>query len=306
MIPFIVFNIFVLALLVLDLAVFHRKAHQIELKEALLWSGFWILLALVFNLGLWWFKGPDTALRFLTGYLLEKSLSVDNLFVFLLIFNFFNVPQRYQHRVLFWGIVGALIFRALFIFTGIVLIRLFEWVFYIFGAILIYSGVKLFVEQEKEILPERNPVLRAFRKFVPVTRNLHGDQLVVREPGRLAVTPLFVVLLVIETTDVVFAVDSIPAILAITVDPFIVYTSNVFAILGLRALYFALAGTMQIFHFLHYGLGALLVFIGVKMCLHHFVEIPIFFTLVAIAATLAVCIFLSIIFPERPEPQEGE
>jgi tellurite resistance protein TerC len=297
----VVFNLFVVAMLVLDLGVFHRKVHEVRIKEALLWSAFWIALALLFNLGVYFWRGPVTALEFLTGYLLEKSLSVDNLFVFLLIFTYFRVPPLHQHKVLFWGILGALIMRAIFILTGVALIEKFHWIIYVFGAFLIFTGIKMVSRQEEEIHPERNPVLRLFRRLMPVTENYEGGRFFVKHGGRLMATPLFIVVLVVETTDVVFAVDSIPAILAITLDPFIVYTSNVFAILGLRALYFALAGVMQLFHYLSYGLAAVLVFVGMKMLLADIYKIPIGIALGVVAGVLALSVIASIIWPPPPE-----
>ena len=295
----VIFNLFVIAMLVLDLNVFHRNTHEIRVKEALWWSAFWIALALLFNAGIYIFRGSEAALRFLTGYLLEKSLSVDNLFVFLLIFNYFKVPAKYQHKTLFWGIAGALIMRTVFIFCGVALLERFEWIMYVFGAILVFSGVKLAKDDEKEVDPSKNIILRIFRKFVPVSEEFEGDKFFIRRAGKFLATPLFIVLLVVESTDVVFAVDSIPAILAITLDTFIIYTSNVFAILGLRALYFALAGMMDLFHLMHYGLGAILVFIGIKMLLHHYVVIPIAFTLAVIAIVLTASILASIAFPKH-------
>jgi tellurite resistance protein TerC len=230
------FNLLVLALLALDLGVFHRKVHEIQFKEALLLSAFWIAVSLLFNVGVYFVRGPHSALEFLTGYLLEKSLSVDNIFVFLLIFTYFKVPGTYQHEVLFWGILGAIIFRAIFIFGGIVLLERFHWLIYLFGAFLIFTGAKLAFEKDKEVHPEQNPVLKLFRRLMPVTGGYQGGKFFFKQGGKLFATPLFVTLLVVETTDIVFAVDSIPAILAVTRDPFIVYSSNVFAILGLRAL----------------------------------------------------------------------
>lgn len=297
----IAFNIFVLAMLALDLGVFHRKAHVVKIKEALAWSAFWIALALLFNLVIYFWRGPETALEFLTGYLIEKSLSLDNLFVFLLIFSYFRVPPLYQHKILFWGILGALIMRAVFILTGITLIQEFHWVIYIFGGFLILSGIKMGLQKDKEIHPERNPVLRLFRRFMPVTDSYKDNKFFIKRAGRYLATPLFVVLLVIETTDVIFAVDSIPAILAITLDPFIVYTSNVFAILGLRALYFALAGLMRLFHYLHYGLSAILVFVGVKMLLADVYKIPVALALAVIASILLISVIASIIRPRKEE-----
>jgi len=263
----VVFNIFVLAMLALDLGVFHRKAHVIKIKEALGWSVAWILLSLLFNMVIYFWRGSETALEFLTGYLIEKSLSVDNIFVFVLIFSYFRIPLLYQHKVLFWGIVGALILRAIFIATGITLMQKFHWVIYIFGGFLIVTGLRMGLQKHKEIHPEKNPVLRLFRRFMPVTDDIEDGRFFVKRGTHHAATPLFITVLVVETTDLIFAVDSIPAILAITSDPFIVYTSNVFAILGLRALYFAIAGMMQRFQYLRYGLSAILVFVGIKMLL---------------------------------------
>jgi tellurite resistance protein TerC len=302
------FNLFVLAMLALDLGVFHRKAHAIQFKEALTWVGVWISLAVVFAVLLFFFgqtmansqrSNADLSLEFVTGYLIEESLSVDNLFVFLLIFRYFKVARHHQHKVLFWGIIGALVFRALFIATGVTLIRRFHWVIYIFGAFLIYTGVKLFGQTETEVHPERNPVLKLFRKLFPVTRDYRHDQFFVRERGRLIATPLAVVLVVVETTDIVFAIDSIPAILAITDDPFIVYTSNVFAILGLRSLFFALAGLMELFRYLHYGLAVILVFIGAKMVASDWVKIPIWLALSVVAGVLAASVLASVLHKPR-------
>lgn len=292
------FNVFVLAMLALDLGVFHRKAHVIRIKEALAWSVSWIALALLFNVGVYYLRGPQTGLEFLTGYLLEKSLSVDNIFVFLLIFSYFKVPALYQHKVLFWGILGALIMRAIFIAAGVTLIQQFHWIIYVFGAFLVFTGIKMAMQKDKEIHPEKNPVLKLFRRIMPVTQEYEESKFFVRRAGRVLATPLFVVLLVVETTDVVFAVDSIPAILAITHDPFIVYTSNVFAILGLRALYFALAGIMQLFHYLHYGLSAILVFVGVKMLIADIYKIPIGIALAVIAGILLFSVIASLMRPD--------
>jgi TerC family integral membrane protein len=294
------FNLFVLAMLALDLGVFHRKAHAIRVREALVWSVVWIALALLFNMGVYFWRGPEPALDFLTGYLLEKSLSVDNIFVFLLIFSAFRVPPQYQHTVLFWGIVGALLMRALFIAIGITLLETFHWVVYIFGAFLLLTGVKMAIQrQEREIDPARHPVLRLLRRFLPMTERYEDGKFFVRRGGRAFATPLFVVLLVVETTDVIFAVDSIPAILAITVDPFIVYTSNVFAILGLRALYFALAGLAHRFHTLHYGLAAILVFVGVKMLLVDVYKMPIGIALSVLAGILLLSVLASLVRPRQ-------
>lgn len=295
------FNLFVLLMLALDLGVFHKKSHSVSVKEALVWSVVWISLALVFNAGVYHWMGHDAALKFLTGYLLEKSLSVDNLFVFLLIFSYFRVPAQYQHKVLFWGILGAILMRALFIFTGIALIQRFHWLFYLLGAFLFFTGVKLAFEKDKEIHPEKNFMLRLFRKIMPVTHEFEGDKFFVKRGLKRFATPLFIVLLVVETTDVIFAMDSVPAILSITLDPFIVYSSNIFAILGLRALYFALAGMMQMFHHLHYGLAAILCFVGVKMLIADFYKIPIAYALGFIALTLLTSIVASLLWPK---PQE--
>ncbi len=308
LLPWILFNLFVLAMLALDLGVFHRKAREIGIREALLWSLFWVALALVFNAGLLLFwpdrgEAREVALEFLTGYLIEKSLSVDNIFVFVLIFNYFAIPPMFQRRVLFWGIIGALVFRAIFIATGITLIRRFDWVIYVFGAFLVVTGIRLAFEKDKELHPEKNPVLRLFQRLMPVTTEFHGTRFFVRQAGRLTATPLFVVLLLIETTDIIFAVDSIPAILAVTQKPFIVYTSNVFAILGLRALYFALAGVVRMFHFLHYGLSAILVFVGTKMLVNHHAHAKVISTemsLAFIGLALALSIAASVRWPKRP------
>jgi tellurite resistance protein TerC len=293
------FTLFVLAMLALDLGVFHRKSHEVTIKEALVWSGVWVVLALLFNLGVYYWRGYGPALEFLTGYLIEKSLSVDNIFVFMLIFTYFRVPPRYQHRVLFWGVLGALVMRAILIALGISLIQRFHWVIYVFGAFLILTGVKMVLNKDKEIDPERNPALRIFRRFVPVTDDYRGGKFFVKQGGRYFATPMLIVLLIVETTDIIFAVDSIPAILAITLDPFIIYSSNVFAILGLRALYFALAGVMKLFHHLHYGLSAILVFVGGKMLLADFYKIPVGLALGVIAGILIISALASLAFPRR-------
>jgi tellurite resistance protein TerC len=300
----IIFNVFVLAMLALDLGVFHRKTHTVKLKEALGWSAVWITLALLYNVGIYVWLGQVKALEFLTGYVIEKSLSVDNIFVFIMLFAYFRVPAEYQHKVLFWGILGALVMRAVFIALGVTLIQKFEWVIYLFGAVLIYSGIKMAMSKDAEVHPEHNPILRLFRKAFPVTRDFEGNRFWVRRETGLMATPLMVVLVVVETTDVVFAVDSIPAVLAITQDPFIVYTSNVFAILGLRALYFALAGVMNIFHFLHYGLSIILVFVGVKMIASHWFKIPIGVALGVVMGVLAISVVASLIWPEKKKEDQ--
>ena len=297
----IIFNIFVVAMLALDLGVFHRTAHVVHIREALAWCVLWMTLALLFNVGIYFWHGSEPALEFLTGYLLEYSLSVDIIFVFLMIFSYFRVPYLHQHKVLFWGILGALIMRALFILTGITLIQKFHWVMYIMGGFLVLTGIKMALQKGEDINPEHNPVLRLFRRLMPVTDDYEGDRFFVRRSGRLFATPLFVIVLVVETTDVIFAVDSIPAILAITLDPFIVYTSNVFAILGLRALFFALAGIIRLFHYLPYGLSLILVFVGIKMLLVDIYKIPISMALGTVAAVLVISVVTSIIFPPKTE-----
>ncbi len=294
------FTVFVLAMLALDLGVFHRKAHAIKMREALVWSIVWIGLALCFNAGIYFWFGHEHALEFLTGYLIEKALSVDNLFVFLVLFSYFAVPLQLQHRVLFWGIVGALVMRAGFIMAGATLIQQFHWVIYIFGSFLIFTGIKLLAAREGDsVRPERNLVLRLFRRIVPCIQNYRGARFSVREAGRRYATPLLMVLVVIEATDIVFAVDSIPAIFAITTDPFIVFTSNIFAILGLRALFFLLAGMIGKFQYLKAGLGLVLAFVGVKMLLADFIHIPIGVSLGIVALLLSLSVFASLLFPPQ-------
>ncbi|MES2466858.1 MAG: TerC family protein [Verrucomicrobiota bacterium] len=263
------FNLFVLAMLALDLGVFHRKCHIVTFKESMAWTVVWVSLALLFNLWIAHHFGPEKGLEFFTGYVIEKSLSVDNVFVFALLFSYFAVPPIYQHKVLFWGVLGALVMRAGMIVLGAALITKFAWIIYLFGAFLILTGLKMIFKKEEEIHPENNPVVRWFKKLMPVTPEYRGDRFFVRENGVLMATPLFVVLILVEISDLIFAVDSIPAIFAVTTDPFIVYTSNVFAILGLRSLYFALAGVMDKFHYLKLGLGVILTFVGIKMLLVH-------------------------------------
>ncbi len=302
--PWIVFTAFVLGMLALDLGVFHRQAHAVGRKEAALWSLVWILLALVFNAGIYYFNGPTRALEFLTGYLIEKSLSVDNIFVFLVIFSYFGVPSAYQHKVLFWGILGALLMRAIFIATGAALLHHFHWVIYIFGAFLVFTGIKMLGKRETSVHPEANPVLKLLSRLLPVTKQHEGARFFVKRQGQLFATPLFVVLCTVESTDLVFAIDSVPAIFAVTDDPFIVYTSNVFAILGLRALYFLLAGVLDLFCYLHYGLGAVLCFVGVKMMLTDFYKIPIGISLGIVAAILSLSILASLL-KARKEAEEA-
>lgn len=289
------FNVFILVMLALDLGVFHRKASVISVKEALIWSVIWTVLALLFNVGIFFLMGGEPALQFFTGYLIERALSMDNVFVFYLVFAAFGIPCLYQYRVLFWGIIGALIMRALLITCGITLVNNFHWVIYVFGAFLIITGIKMAVSKDTEVHPEKNPALKMFRKIMPITADLHDEKFFVRIKGAIYATPLFVVLLLVETTDVVFALDSIPAIIAITRDSFLVYTSNIFAILGLRALYFALAGIVSLFEYMHYGFAVILSFVGVKMLISKFYEIPILVSLSVIAGVLVISMLASVI-----------
>ena len=300
------FNAFVLLMLALDLGVFNRKAHVVSVKEALAWSGVWISLALIFNGLIYYWFGEAKAIEFLTGYLIEKSLSIDNIFVFVLVFGYFSVPAIYQHKILFWGILGALVMRVIFIFAGVALIEKFHWTIYIFGAFLIYTGYKMFTEKGTAIDPENNPVMKFFRRVMPVTNQLHGDKFFVNLDGKRYATPLFLVLILIETTDLIFAVDSIPAILAITQDQFIVYTSNVFAILGLRSLYFALAHVVDRFVYLSYGLAIILAFVGTKMLLIDLFKIPTFISLLVIALVLIVSVVLSFIKTRKDNKINGQ
>jgi tellurite resistance protein TerC len=293
------FNIFVLTMLTLDLGFFHKKSREITVRDALIWTGVWITLAMLFNLFIYQYFGKQQAIEFFTGYIIEKSLSVDNIFVFILIFSYFQVPTSYQHKVLFWGILGALVMRVIFIFAGIELIHRFHWLIYIFGAFLIFTGIRMVIAGDVKIEPDKNPVVRLIRKIFPVTSTFEGDRFFLRRNAKLWATPLFVVVILVETTDLIFAVDSIPAILAITDDPFIVYTSNVFAILGLRSLYFAISGIEKYFHYLKYGLAAILVFVGTKMCLSDYYKIPIEVSLTVIVSVLAIAILASVIFPEK-------
>jgi tellurite resistance protein TerC len=287
-------------MLALDLGVFNRKSHVISVKESISWTLVWIALALTFNLGIGHFMGNDKALEFLTGYVIEKSLSVDNIFVIALLFSYFSVPPRYQHKVLFWGILGALVMRATMIAVGAKLIAEFAWIIYIFGAFLILTGVKMIVKQETDIHPEQTFVVRLFRRFIPVTKDYHDGHFFVRHQGALMATPLFIALLVVEFTDLIFAVDSIPAIFAVTRDPFIVYTSNVFAILGLRSLYFALAGVLDKFHYLKFGLGLVLTFVGVKMLLGHTPwRIDTHISLAVIVLILTGSVIASLVWPKK-------
>ena len=297
----IIFNAFVLLLLGLDLLVFHRKSHAVSIKEALFWSFFWIALSLSFNAIIYFEMGSQAALEFLTAYLIEKSLSVDNLFVFLIIFNYFQVPLQFQHKILFWGVLGALVFRAIFILAGVALLQKFHFISYLLGAFLVYTGIKMFSTQQEEIDPESNPLIKFISRYIPVTHTLIGDKFFVRKGKILYATPLFLVLMMVETTDIVFAADSIPAILAISKDSFIVYTSNVFALLGLRALYFALAGVMKLFHYLHYGLSLILIFIGAKLLTAGIIHIDMVHALLVVALILISSVVLSLLFPLKPK-----
>jgi len=305
------FNLFVLAMLALDLGVFHRKAHVVSAKEALTWSIVWISLAMVFNavIYLYWdrmmpnseYTNSEAGLAFFTGYLIEKALSVDNIFVFILIFSFFAVPAAYQHRVLFWGILGALVMRGVMIFAGAALLKQFHWVIYIFGAFLIFTGIRMALHRDEEMHPDQNPIVRLFRKLMPVTDEFVEDKFFVRRAGTLMATPLFLVLLIVESTDLVFAVDSIPAIFAVTQEPFIVYTSNIFAILGLRALYFLLANVMDKFQYLKLGLSAVLTFVGIKMVITDLYKIPVGVSLGIIALILSISVLASLWKARTPD-----
>jgi tellurite resistance protein TerC len=302
----IAFNAFVLGMLAIDLGVLNRKAHAISIKEASAWTVLWISLSLVFNYGIYHYMGRQAGLEFLTGYLIEKALSVDNIFVFVLLFSYFRVPAKYQHRVLFWGVLGALLMRGAMIAAGAVLIERFHWIIYVFGAFLVFTGIRMATQKEMDIEPESNPVLRLVRRFVPVSPAYDGQKFFTRQlvggRTRRVATPLFIVVVLVETTDLIFAVDSIPAVFAITTDPFLVYTSNVFAILGLRALYFLLAGVIEKFHYLKLGLSAVLVFVGVKMLVTYFdVHIPIGISLAVVGGVLALSVAASLVFPKEAE-----
>jgi tellurite resistance protein TerC len=290
------FHVFIFFMLALDLGVFNKRTHVIPVKEAITWSAVWIFLALVFDVFVYFEFGKTRALEFITGYVIEYSLSVDNIFIFILIFTYFAVPAKYQHKILFWGILGALIMRGIFIFAGVALITKFHWIVVIFGGFLLFTGIRMLFQKETEVHPEKNPIIKLFRRFLPVTHTPHGDKLFVREDNRLMATPLFLVLVIIETSDLIFAVDSIPAILAISKSTFIVYTSNIFAILGLRSLYFAIAGIMNYFRYLKIGLSFVLIFVGLKMLgsFFHF-EIPILISLGVIISILLFSILASVI-----------
>ena len=296
----IIFNVSILTLLTLDLFVFNKGNKVVTTKSALLWSAFWVGLAMCFNVFVYFWKGQEAAELFFTGYVIEESLSVDNLFVFMLIFSYFRVPAEYQRKVLFWGIIGALVLRGLFIVLGIELIERFDWLLYVLGFFLMYTGIKmLFSSDDDEIDPENNIILKLTNKFIRVTKTYEGDKFFIRKEGVLYATPLFIVVLIVESTDVVFAVDSIPTILGITTDTFIVYTSNVFALLGLRSLYFALSSVMKLFHYINYGLAVILSFVGFKLLIHHWYEINHQFALLFVISVLALSVLASWLFPKK-------
>jgi len=294
------FGSIIAVMFVLDLFVFNRKSHEIKFREALSWTIVWVSLAMAFNAGVWYFMGPAKALEFFTGYLIEESLSVDNLFVFIMIFSYFRVSRAQQPKILKWGIIGALVMRGIFILVGIELIERFHWMVYIFGAILVYTGIKMAFGGDDKVEPEKNPLVRLVRRFVPITKRARGDKFFIRRNGILAATPLFLTLIVVESSDVIFAVDSIPAVLAVTHDPFIVYSSNVFAIMGLRSLYYLLAHVMEMFAYLKLGVSFILAFVGAKMLLVDVVEIPLQLSLGVIIGTLAVSILTSVLLAKKP------
>jgi len=297
----VAFNVFILAMLALDLGAFHRRAHAVSIKEALIWTLIWTVLTLVFNVGVYYWRGTDVALQFFTGFLIERSLSVDNLFVFLLIFSYFGVNAKYQHKVLMWGILGALVMRAGMIFLGVTLVNAFHWILYVFGAFLIITGIKMGLQKEESIHPERNVIVRLARRILPVTSKYYNGHFFAKIDGKRFATPLLIVVIAIEVSDMVFAVDSIPAIFGVTQDPFIIYTSNVFSILGLRALYFALAGIMNLFEYLKYGLAAVLSFIGIKMVLMDIYPISILAALSVVGGILVASILASIVWPSKKD-----
>jgi tellurite resistance protein TerC len=299
------FFAFITVMLMIDLGVFQRESHEVKMKEALAWCLIWFTLALSFNGLIWWWRGARLAQEFLASYLVELCLSIDNVFVFILVFAYFKVAPRYQHRVLFWGIIGAVIMRAVFILVGVSVIARFHWILYVFGAFLVYTGIKMALpnKEEVDVDPDHNPAVRLFRRFFPVTTKSHGGDFFLKENGKWAATPLFIVLIVIETTDLVFALDSLPAVLAITRDGFIALTSNIFAILGLRSLYFALNGVMQLFRYLKIGLALILTFIGVKMLIEAWIDISIGISLAVIGVVLATSVLMSVLIPEnKPKP----
>jgi tellurite resistance protein TerC len=285
---------FVFLLLAVDLGVFHKKSHTVSFKESIIWSAVWIALAMVFSLVILQWRGEADFMLFITGYVIEKSLSVDNLFVFLLIFSYFKTPNQYQHKILFYGILGALIMRAIFIGAGIAIIQQFSWVIYIFGGFLIFTGLKMLKPNEEEADLENNFVLKLTKKIIPSTEKMDSNHFFTKVNGKWLATPLFITLIFVEFSDVVFAIDSIPAIIGITTDPFLVFTSNVFAILGLRSLYFALKGFSDMFHYLKYGLAVILVFIGTKMCISHFYHVPVWVTMMVIFGVLIISMVVSL------------
>jgi len=299
------FIAFVLAMLALDLGVFNRNPHVVKPKEAATWTAVWVGLALIFAAGLAYFESQQIALTFLTGYIIEESLSIDNIFVIVLIFQYFAVPAQYQHRVLFWGILGALVMRGLFIGLGAALLARFEWIIYIFGALLVITGVRMALKQDEEFNGEQNPVVRFVRRFMPVTAEYHGKHFFTMQDGRRYATPLLLVLVLVEATDLIFAIDSIPAIFGITRDPFIVFTSNIFAVMGLRSLFFLLAHVVTKFHLLKYGLAVILTFVGVKMMIEYWVHIPIMLSLGVVLGVLLLSIVASLIWPKAYQPSEG-
>ena len=290
----IAFLSFIAGMLAIDLLVFQREAHAVSMREAAIWSGVWVALGLTFGVIVWLWQGPQAGGEYLAGYLIEKSLSVDNIFVFALVFGYFAVPAEYQHRVLFWGVFGALVFRAIFIVAGATLLDQFHWMIYVFGAFLVITGIRMARSNDEHVDPGKNPVLRAFRRFVPMTDGMRGEHFLVKEAGRRLATPLLAVLVVVETTDIIFAIDSIPAIFAVTTDTFLVFTSNAFAILGLRALYFLLAGMIGRFAYLKIGLAFVLAFVGAKMLISEFYKVPIWLSLTVIAAAIAISIDASL------------
>ncbi|WP_052419827.1 TerC family protein [Hyalangium minutum] len=299
------FILFVLAMLALDLGVFHRKAHEVRFKEALSWSGVWVGLALLFNAGIWWKFGAEPGVQFLTGYLIEKSLSIDNIFVFVIVFSALRIPALYQHRVLFWGILSALVLRAVMIFAGVAMLQRFHWLIYVFGAFLIFTGVKLFLNRNQEDHPENGVAMRWARRTIPSTSEFHGHHFFTKQHGKWLATPLFMALILVEVTDVIFALDSIPAIFAVTQDPFLVFTSNIFAILGLRSLFFLVAGMVEKFSYLKVGLSAVLVFVGAKMTLVDVVKVPALVSLAVIAALIGGSVVASLI-KARGQPSAKE
>jgi len=303
MLGWLVFGAVILFALLLDLFVFHRNPHRISVKESLFLSAFWIGVGLAFSGYVYYYKGSQAFLEYITGYSLEKALSLDNIFVFILIFSYFKVPEEYRQKVLFWGVLGAIVFRAIFIFAGIELLKLFHWIIYIFGAILITSAIKLLITEEKEFHPEDTLVYRIAKRLIPLSPKYKDSRFFIREKGKIYSTPLFLALLMVESSDIMFAIDSVPAILAISKDPFVVYTSNIFAILGLRSLYFAASAILPLFRFLHYGLSFILAFVGVKMIISDFYKIPVFISLILIFSTIFVSIIASVLIKKKPSQQ---